>query len=391
MNNDFINVREEFVSLHGKECNETFISYGRLELLGNHTDHNHGEVLVSAASLGIKAATSSREDGIIDILSIGYGRFSLSIKDLAVKEEEKGTPIALTRGVLSGLLRSGHQIKGFSGVFESNIFPGAGVSSSAAYELLIAEIENYYANEGKIDRLLLAQIGQFSENVYFGKPSGLLDQCGSSFGGVSYIDFSDINNPKVENVLFPKEWKLHIILTNPGKGHGHLTNLYAAIPQDMKKAAAAFGKEFLGEVDPKVFYQNAYNPKLNISDISRTRAIHFFSENERVKRAIEAIKSLNREAFLEIIRSSENSSAYLLKNAMVPGTYKGSPLEAVERGLPFLKVGAGRLMGGGFAGTSISFVPDEEVEAFYKAMVSFYGEKAVVEVSIPEQGAHLVS
>lgn len=366
-----------------------FFSPGRLEILGNHTDHNHGLVIVSPASLGISASVSERSDTLVDIESIGYGRFYFTLAELKQKDEEKFTPKALAKGVISALARLGRKVGGFSAVFQSSIFPGAGVSSSAAFELLVGEIVNDLYNGGNLSRLELARVGQYAENVYFGKPSGLLDQCGSSFGGLCFIDFEDVENPTVESLKWPFD-DLKIVLVNPGLSHGKLTKYYASIPEDMASVAALFKKKYLREVEESEFYESIRMPDVELSETQKTRAIHFFEENDRVRRALKAIETGNEGMFLEIIRSTEISSAYLLRNAMVPGRYSKSPLEAVEKANAVLKNGASRLMGGGFAGTTINFLHEDEYPLFRKTMEAAYGEHSVVEVEIPPVGAHEV-
>lgn len=363
-----------------------FFSPGRLEILGNHTDHNGGEVLVSPATLGIKAAVIKRDDRLVDIDSIGYGRHYFTLDELKCSEGEKGTPKALAKGVLAGCAKAGKKIGGFSAVFYSDIFRGAGVSSSAAYELMVGEINNDLFNEGKISRLELAMIGQYSENVYFGKPSGLLDQCGSSFGGLCHISFAK-PEAELENLAWPFD-DLRLFLVNPGLSHGKLTSYYASIPEDMKHVASLFGKEKLSEIEESKFYEVMRSS--NLSEAERLRSVHFYEENRRVERAVRAIKEKNEMAFLEIIRASHLSSAYLLRNAMVPGRYEKSPLEAVELTAPLLKRGASRLMGGGFAGTTLNFLYEEEIPAFREVVEKHYGPKSVVEVAIPKLGSHEV-
>ncbi len=366
-----------------------FFSPGRLEILGNHTDHNHGVVLVSPASLGIKASVIVRDDRMIAIESKGYGSFMFPIDLLQVMDEEKGSPSSLAKGVTSAMARAGHKIGGYSAVFESSIFPGAGVSSSAAFELMCGTILNELYNDGKVEAVELARIGQYAENVYFGKPSGLLDQCGSAFGGLCYIDFKDPNAPVIQNVEWPFK-DLKIVLTNPGLSHGKMTRYYASIPSDMKAAAGVSGHEFLRDVEPSIYYRSIRDSGARLSETAVGRAVHFFEENQRVERALRAIKEKNEGMFLEIIRSSEISSAYLLRNAVVPGQYKKSPLEAVELSNSIINKGATRLMGGGFAGTTLSFLYDDELPIFRKTMEEAYGKGSVVEVEIPDKGAHEV-
>jgi galactokinase len=388
--NIFAAVRRLYRKSFGEEGKRRFVSYGRLEIIGNHTDHNHGHCIVAGCSLGIRAYVSPTNDGLASIVSDGYGRFSFPVEDLERKDTEKGTSIALTRGVLKGLWERGYKVGGFRAALSSNIFAGAGVSSSAAYELLIGEIINALYNQESIARIELAKVGQFSENVYFGKPSGLLDQTGSSFGGVQFLDFKDLANPVVEPLTFPK-WPLRIVLVNPGASHAGLSDLYGTIPSDMKDVAKKmFAKEVLREVNPASFWATIRLPFPEVSERAKLRAIHFMEEDARTLRAKLAFESQNLDLLLEQERETQLSCDHLLKNTMIPGFYKGSPQEAVDLTRGCIGRGAARMMGGGFVGSIICFVLDDDYPYFEKTMKSIYGEGKVIEVSIPETGAHEV-
>ena len=396
MNNELLNqAKKAFFSTYQKEAEHLFFANGRLEILGNHTDHQGGKCLVAGCSLGIYAAVSKRDDNRVEIQSDGYRAISFALDELEVNRLDYGHSIALAKGVIKGFQTKGYRVGGFSACLTSDIFPGAGVSSSAAYELLIAEILNQLFNDGKVSLTEKAIIGKYAENVYFGKPSGLLDQIGASYGGLQLVDFKT-DPPRISSLEIPTSWKLHIILVNPGGSHAKLTPLYAKMPKDMKAIAAfCFDKEILSEAEgkPSAVYQTLHDKsEANPSLPSRAlrRAVHYFEEVERVERIAKAIERDNRDWFLELERSTEMSQAYLLRNAMVPNAYEKSPLQAVERAKDFLKEGASRVMGGGFAGTTINFVPEEELSAFLKGMRAYYGDQAVIEVDIPENGAHKI-
>lgn len=377
-------------SFHGV-TGKKIVSYGRLEIIGNHTDHQGGHCLVAGCSLGIRGYISKSEDGLVSVASDGYGKFNFPANDLKMKETEKFSSIGLVRGAMAYLANAGYKVGGFRAAISSNIFSGAGVSSSAAYELFVGETINYLYNEDKIPRIVLAKAGQYAENVYFGKASGLLDQSGSSFGGLSYLDFKSKENPLVEPFPIPEGFKkLHIVLVNPGASHAGLSDLYSEMPNDMKLVAKElFGKDILSEVSRKEFYEKIYSSK-GVPQRAKERACHYFGEDERVGRALEALQSDNIEWFLELERESELSQTSLLHNVMVEGRYAGSPLEAVNRAYEVLHKGASRVMGGGLVGSTINFVPEEELAPFMKLMVSYYGEKGVKEVSIPPFGAHVI-
>lgn len=384
---DFVDTDKEFLKNYDETPSTHLLSYGRLEIIGNHTDHQHGHCLVSACSLGIKCSLSPQE-GAVDIVSLGYGKIHMALRNFKPLPTEKGTSAGLVRGVLSYFYHNGYRIGGFKAVIKSDIFRGAGVSSSAAYELFVAEALNILYNEGKISRLTLAKAGQYAENVHFGKASGLLDQCGSSFGGIQYLDFGNIDDVKVEPVSFPA-WPLHIVLVNPGASHSKLSDLYSEMPNDMKLVAKnGYGAAVLREVDPDRFYEKIMT--LDVPERARRRALHYFGEDARVLRAKEAFETGNMDYFLELERESQLSQMALLENVMVKDNYEGSPLEAVNRACRFLKKGAARVMGGGLIGSIICFVPNAEFASFMRGMRGFYDPSNVVEVGIPEQGAHEV-
>ena len=385
---DFLKMDAVFASSFHESPTKRFVSYGRLELLGNHTDHQGGKCLVATCSLAVKASVCLSEE--VSLISEGYESFSFSIEDLSLKEEEASTSLALTKGCLSYLKEKGFRIGGFKAILESDIFPGAGVSSSAAFEMLIMEIENVLYNDGKIDKATMAKGGQYAENVYFGKPSGLLDQCGSIFGGVSYVDFFDPQNPRIESVPFPEDWNLALYLVNPGGSHAGLNGLYAKIPEDMKNAAwRALGKKRLADCDYFDFLKASFDSSF-LEPRELKRALHYFGEVKRVERSFKALKENNRSVFLELVRETELSQEALLENVMVWPHFKGSPFEGVALANTLLKEGSARVMGGGFFGSVLCFVPREEESRFVEGMRSYYGEKALKEVSIPSCGAHEV-
>lgn len=382
-----IDAKNLFFDSFGGEHPHIVISHGRLELLGNHTDHNHGLCLVASASIGITGAFEERQDGYVKVKSEGYPSIEFPISDLSLHPEEKGTTKALIRGVLYALQQAGCKIGsgGFSAALVNDIAAGSGVSSSACFESLIGGIASFLWNDNKIDSLVLAKAGQFSENVYFGKPCGLLDQIGTSFGGINYLDFKSPENPAIE----PLEWKLplDIVLVNPGSSHAKLTGLYASIPSDMKEVAKTlFGKEFLRDVDPKQFFQIVSKPTPGIDERKKFRAQHFFDENVRVLQARKAILENDPGLFLDAVVKSQISSAMFLQNTMVPGAYEGSMQQCVDQASHYLEGGAIRIMGGGFGGSCIAFIPKNASDRFIAAMKQKYGAKAVSKMAILPDG-----
>ena len=363
---------------------EGFFSHGRLELLGNHTDHNGGLCLVAAASLGITAAVKPNKDDCIRIASKGYRPFSFYLDELKLREGEEGTSIALTKGVLSIMKECGFNIGGFSAAMVSDIAAGSGVSSSAAFSILIAELENEYYNDGEIDSMTLSRIAKAAENEYFGKPSGMLDQIGSSFGGVNYLDFSG-DLPTVE----PVKWTLPIdlVLINTGSSHADLTPLYASIREDMACVARnMFRAERLCEASRDEFLKAVPHHYEAISENAKMRAQHFYDENERVKAARKALEEQDEISFLNCVRQGQLSQQIMLRNTMVPGVYERSPQQCVDLASKFIGKGAARAMGGGFGGSVLCFVYPDEKKAFMEAMASYYGAENVIPLTIPTSG-----
>ena len=375
-----------FEKLYGHKAERHFVSNGRLEIIGNHTDHQKGHCLVAACSQGIKGSVNPLEGDLIHFYSEGYGSFDVDLNDLEPKKEEYGTTKSLVKGVLSGFQKRGYRIGAFETAITSDIYSGAGVSSSAAFELYVAEVENALFNEGKVSLIEKAKIGQYAENVFFGKASGLLDQCGSSFGGVCYLDFGDLEHVKVEPLPFPR-WPMKIVLVNPGSSHEGLSDLYSEMPNDMKEVASkVFGQTVLSEVSPELFYAKIHTAEIN--ERARERALHFFGEDQRVLRAKKAFENDNFDWFLELEKETQLSQMALLHNVMIGKRYGQSPLEAVERASLYLKRGSARVMGGGLAGSIICFVPDEEFASFMEGMSQSYPNENIMVVSIPEIGAH---
>jgi galactokinase len=375
------NTRELFTKTFGAVPSEKVYSHGRLEIIGNHTDHNHGLCLVAGASMGIEAEVAANDFGIIKIISEGYPSFSFKIDELDKNPQEAGTSLAITRGIAFKLKEAGYKIGGFYAALTSDIFPGAGVSSSACYESLIVSIFSHLFNQDKVSPLEEAKIGQFAEREYFGKPCGLLDQVGTSFGGIDYLDFKSTENPIVENLKW--DLPLEIVLVNTGGSHANLTPLYASIPSDMFLVAKRiFGKEYLREVDPADFERWITSPNESVPVLARLRAQHFFDENRRVLDARKAILEHDVDTFLNCIRFSSFSSKTMLQNTIANGDYEHSPQKALDIAERFLQGGAARIMGGGFAGSIICFLYPDKVNDFIFNMGQVYGSKNVVKVSV---------
>ena len=354
---------------------------GRFEILGNHTDHNHGLCCAATCDLQIYGFLKKRQDDSVEICSVGYLPCIASVRDLEVTPEDFASSKGLVKGVAKYFLDHGYNVGGFSLYTDSSIFPGAGVSSSAAFESLVAQIFNVLYNEGKISKIFLAKAGQFAENTYFGKKSGLLDQIGTGFGNISYIDFENITNPRVETIEFPFD-DLHFVIVNTGGSHAELNDLYSSIPENMWSAAKKIGHDFLREGNLQEI-----NLCSSLTKMEANRAKHFYDENERVTIMKRALLNKDKEQFLKLINESRKSSTELLKNMMVGDNYSGSPLEACDRAMKIMNdKGACKINGGGFAGSIICVVPEECLDLFIKEMGRFYGNNNVKEVHVNKNG-----
>ena len=285
-------LKERFVKRFNAEPTDYFTSPGRIELLGNHTDHNNGKVLVSSIDLNILSAVSPRNDKKIVFYSKGFSKMEISLKRLKIREHEKGTSSSLIRGVVYRLKELGYNIGGFSCVSDSSVPRGAGVSSSAAFELMIAKIISCYYNNDSIPPFELAKIAQYAETVYFNKPCGLLDQSGIALGGINYIDFKSTSNPEINNLkLRIKGYQFLII--NTGDDHAKLTHCYAEINDDMKTISNYFNKEVLREVNEEDFYKAKEDIISKFGTRVYLRGKHYFEENNRVQMAYDGLKNGN--------------------------------------------------------------------------------------------------
>lgn len=387
---DLSKVADRFVGL-GKLHEATFdapsyaffSSPGRIELLGNHTDHQHGEVLCASINLDTLAAVSPRKDGRILIKSGNYPLIDVRIADCAFNIAEQGTSLALVKGVVAYYRRNGYRVDGFSATMTSNVARGSGVSSSASFECCVAEILNVLYNDGNISAIDKAKASQWAESDYFGKPCGLLDQSAIALGGVSYIDFKDPAAPVVRKVRYPFDSR--VILVNSGGDHTRLTDCYAAIREEMQAVAKVLGGEVLRDV--------AYTPDLfaqcrqaGLSGRAVLRALHFFQEEKRVETALSAIDKVDADGFYEAVNGSGLSSAYLLQNTCVPGD-DNQPINFAVEYLRALGAKACRVHGGGFAGTVLGIFDKSNYDEAYRALVDVYGEDNVFAIEIRPDGA----
>lgn len=367
----------KFEEMYGAGEAEVYSAPGRSEVGGNHTDHQHGEVLAASINLDAIAVVRKTQEPVIELLSEGYEKISVDLSDLEKREEEEGTSIGIIRGMAYGLKQNGHGIGGFQAYVTSDVLNGAGMSSSAAFETLIGTVISGLYNNMEISPVEIAQVAQYAENVFFGKPCGLMDQMACSVGGLIHIDFKDPKNPMVEKVEVDFGAYEHSLCITDTKGsHADLTDDYAQIPQEMKKVAEFFGKEFLREVDEKDFYKNIAKLQKECGDRAVLRSLHFFEEEKRVEQEVAALKNGNFSEFLQTVKSSGNSSFNYLQNVY---TNKDVQNQGVSIGLAVSESilgnhGVSRVHGGGFAGTIQAFVENGFVENYREMLDSVFGE-----------------
>lgn len=371
----YVHAIEKFIALYGDKEVEVYSTPGRSEVSGNHTDHQHGEVLAAAINLDIIAVVEKAD--VVKVLSDDYDIKAIDVNDLVMREDEKESSEGLIRGVLAKFKELGYNIGGFNGYMTSDVLQGSGLSSSAAFEVIIGTVLSGLYNDMKVDPVLIAQIGQYAENVYFGKPCGLMDQCACSVGSLINIDFKDNSNPVVRKVEvdFP-EFKHSLCIVDVHASHADLTADYASIPTEMKAVAKMFGKEVLREVDEKEFYARLPEVRTTVNDRAVLRAIHLFEENKRVEKAVKALNDRDFDMFKAVIKASGDSSYKYLQNIYSNNDYLN---QAVSIAISLSEMilgdnGVCRVHGGGFAGTIQAFVKDEYVETYKEEIEKYFGE-----------------
>ena len=352
---------------------------GRTEIGGNHTDHQNGQVLAAAVNLDIIAITAFHDEPVIRIKSKGFEMDTIDISDLSVKENEKGKSSALIRGIVSRFEQLGYKTGGFDAYTTSDVLKGSGLSSSAAFEVLIGTILSEHFNGGRISPVEIAVISQYSENEYFGKKSGLMDQMVSSVGGFAYIDFRNPQNPEIKKIDCDFDKTGYTLCISDTKGsHSDLTDDYVAIPYEMKQIAQFFGKSVLREVDEAEFYRCIPQIRENISDRAVLRSAHFFAETKRAESEAKALEKNDFNEFLRLVNQSGKSSYQLLQNAY---SCKNPAGQGIPLGIMISErildgKGAVRVHGGGFAGTVQAFVPDSLVNDYCNEINRIFGENS---------------
>ena len=354
-----------------------FSAPGRTEIGGNHTDHQHGCVLAAAVNLETVANVTRNGTNSIVVKSEGYPKLSVSLDDLTVHPEEVNTTAALVRGVAAAFVQRGAKLEGFDATVRSTVLPGSGLSSSAAFEVLIGTILNELFFDQKLSAIEIAQIGQYAENVYFGKPCGLMDQMASSVGGMVYIDFVNSNQPIVEKINFDFQKEGYdLCIIDSGADHADLTEEYAAITLELKELCAFFGEEYLRQIPESTFLASLTELRKKVSDRAILRAMHVYRENDRVNAQADALRTNDIDTFLRLVTESGHSSWMYLQNIYPAGAVQKQPVafalalcDSLLRGK-----GAYRVHGGGFAGTVQAFVPHSMLDGFKEAVEASLGK-----------------
>ncbi len=385
---------DEFEKLYGDGDVSLYSVGGRSEISGNHTDHNHGRVIAAAVNLDILAVVKPSEDGTIRIKSEGFDEDVVAKEAVEAPDEKKFfTSAAIIAGMEKAFLNAGYKIGGFSAYTTSNVLKGSGISSSAAFEVMVGNILNYLYNDGKVSNVEIAKMAQYAENVYFGKPCGLMDQTACAVGGFITIDFKDPTNPVIEKLDFDLTGAgFALCIVNTGGNHADLNEDYASVPAEMKKVAAKLGVNVLRETSrealDKLVCEKGVREELG--DRAILRAYHFFAENERVDKQVKALKGGDLDGFMQGVKESGLSSFRFLQNVYTTKNVQEQGLslalcltEEFLRG----KKGVCRVHGGGFAGTIQAFVALEDVAEYAAKMNAVFGDGACHILSVRKSGA----
>ena len=391
----YIALVSRFEELFGSDREvEIYSAPGRTEVCGNHTDHNHGKVLAAGVNLDAVAVVSENAEGIVRVKSEGYKIDAVDLSNLGVMPAERGKSESLIRGVCAAFKNRGYNIGGFDAATVSDVLSGSGLSSSAAFEVLIGTILNHLYNDGKVSAVEIAQIAQFAENEYFGKPCGLMDQMACSVGGFVQIDFKDPSVPVINKVDFDFASCNHALcIVDTGGNHADLTDEYAAVRGEMEAVAAKFGKSVLRDVDRAEFEKNISVIRDSAGDRAVLRAMHFYNENVRVEKQAEALRSGDFEAFKAVIIESGFSSYMYNQNVYTCKAPSDQPVSVALAMCQDILCGKGawRVHGGGFAGTIQAFVPMDLLDEFKTKICAVFGEKSCYVLNIrPEGGVKVI-
>ena len=384
---------DSFASLFGDDRDVNIYSVsGRSELAGNHTDHNRGKVIAASINLDIIAIASANGTTNINLKSEGFNQISVDYTQYTEPDERHfGTSASLIAGMCQGFIQNGHNVGGFDAYCTSSVLRGSGLSSSAAFEDMTGNILNHEFNGGSVSNVEIAQLSQYSENVFFGKPCGLMDQVACAYGGIVSIDFEDTKNPKIEKIDFDlTKAGYNLCIVDTGGNHADLTDDYASVPAEMKSVAAYLGKNVLRECELADVLANAKEIREKCGDRALMRAIHFFEENERVDAMKNALKNNDLGAYFNGVLNSGKSSFCYLQNVY---TTKNVSEQGLSLALcltdGFMKDGEGafRVHGGGFAGTIQAYIKESDVEKYRALMNSVLGEGACLVLRVRPDGA----
>ena len=381
---------KQFETAFGSKEIKFFSSPGRTEIGGNHTDHNYGRVLAGAVNLDNVSVAAKNNTDVIRIESAGYPRFEVNLSSLKPDNKEKFTSASLVRGICSRLKEIGYSIGGFDACIDGGVPKGSGLSSSASFEVLIGAIVSELFNNGKVDPIQNAIIGQYAENNYFGKPCGLMDQTACAMGGLITIDFKDPANPVVKKVNFDfVSTGFALVITDTGGNHADLNDEYASLPTDMKAVAAELGAKVLRQVSLDQVLQIAPKIREKVGDRAILRAIHFQGDNQRVVDQVAALERNDFRSFLDLVIDSGYSSYMYNQNIYPVNNVKeqGVSLALALSDLVLKGEGAWRVHGGGFAGTIQAFVPNKLLDKYVTTLEHIYGPGSCHKLFIRQAGA----
>ena len=388
----YLEAIDEFENLYGsKENVRLFSAPGRTEISGNHTDHQHGLVIAGSVNLDIIAVVAQNQENIVRIKSKGYPMDQVELDDLEIKENEKGRARSLVRGVHAAFKNDGYNVGGFDAYTTSNVLKGSGLSSSAAFEVLVSNVVNGLFNNASVDAVTIAKYSQFAEREYFGKPCGLLDQMASSVGGFTYADFNDPKNPIVEKISLDLSASNHTLcVVDTGGNHANLTGDYADITLECKAVSNFLGVEFLRDANENEFYKNLAAIREKCGERAILRAMHVFNENKRVLTQKSALKRGDFNTFFACVKRSGESSYDLLQNIYSASNPKN---QAISLALALTKQflngrGAYRVHGGGFAGTIQCYIPNYMYDEYKTMIESVFGEGACVKLFVRKYGGY---
>ncbi len=385
----YLGVLERYEQNYQGEEPRFFSAPGRTEIGGNHTDHNHGCVLAASVNLDAIAAAAPNGTDTAYLFSEGYGSHQVTLTDLQANPAEYGQSISLLRGVLAEFQRRGYKIGGFNAACASDVLSGSGLSSSASYEVLLCTVVNHLFNGGTVDPVEIGQISQKVENVYFGKPSGLMDQTASAVGNCVTIDFADTEKPIIKQVDFDlASYGYALCIVDTGGNHANLTAEYSAIRSEMEAVAGELGAPYLRKADENMMRQRMADLRKKLGDRAILRAMHFYADNRRVAQQVHAIENKEFSRFLELIIESGYSSYMYNQNTYAPGNAAEQPVslglalsEELLRGK-----GAWRVHGGGFAGTIQAFVPQDMLQCYQEGMEAVFGQGSCYILSVRAHG-----